>query len=153
MRKPLPDGFLKQLESIVGAAYVVTAPDVLETNSHDETPNLKHVLPDVVVRAGSTQEVADVVGACARDGVFITARGGGTGKSGGCVPSHGGVVLSLERLNQILRIDPANLTAVVEPGVILGDFQSAVEQQGMFYPPDPASLTMCTLGGNVAENA
>jgi glycolate oxidase len=85
--------------------------------------------------------------------VYVTPRGAGTGKSGGCVPVCGGVVLQLDRLNHIIRIDKDNLVAEVGPGVILEDLQKAVEAEGLFYPPDPASLSMCTLGGNVAENA
>ena len=80
-------------------------------------------------------------------------RGGGTGYTGGSVPTHGGVVISLERMNRILEIDEANLIAIVEPNVITGDLQDAVERIGLFYPPDPASLRMSVIGGNVAECA
>jgi glycolate oxidase len=80
-------------------------------------------------------------------------RGAGTGYTGGAVPTHGGVVLSLERMNRILEIDEANLVAVVEPHVVTGDLQDAVERVGLFYPPDPASLRQSTIGGNVAECA
>jgi glycolate oxidase len=81
------------------------------------------------------------------------ARGGGTGYTGGSVPTHGGVVLSLERMNRILEIDEANLLAVVQPNVVTGDLQDVVEQVGLFYPPDPASLRQSVIGGNVAECA
>ena len=86
-------------------------------------------------------------------GVPIVPRGGGTGYTGGAVPLHGGVVISLERMNRILEIDEANLVAVVEPNVITGDLQDAVERVGLFYPPDPASLRQSVIGGNVAECA
>ena len=85
--------------------------------------------------------------------VPLVPRGGGTGYTGGAVPMHGGVVLSLERMNRILEIDEANLVAVVEPNVITGDLQDAVEKVGLFYPPDPASLRQSVIGGNVAECA
>jgi glycolate oxidase len=80
-------------------------------------------------------------------------RGAGTGYTGGAVPLHGGVVISLERMNRILEIDEANLVAIVEPNVINGDLQAAVEARGLFYPPDPASVAISAIGGNVAENA
>jgi glycolate oxidase len=85
--------------------------------------------------------------------VPIVPRGAGTGYSGGAVPIRGGVVLSLERMNRILEIDEANLVAIVEPNVVTGDLQTAVEQRGLFYPPDPASLDRSVIGGNVAESA
>src|SRR5204862_2520217 len=99
------------------------------------------------------QQVAQVVRLCHDTRTPIVPRGAGTGYTGGAVPSHGGVVLSLERMNRILEIDELNLLAVVEPNVITGDLQDAVERVGLFYPPDPVSLRISTLGGNVAECA
>ena len=101
----------------------------------------------------NTQEVAAVVQLCAQHRVPIVPRGAGTGYTGGAVPMQGGVVISLERMNRILEIDEANLIAVVEPHVITGDLQAAVEKVGLFYPPDPASLKESVIGGNVAECA
>jgi len=101
----------------------------------------------------NTAEVAAVVRACAERRVPIVPRGAGTGYTGGAVPSRGGVVMSLERMNRILEIDEANLIAVVEPHVVTGDLQDAVEKVGLFYPPDPASLRQSVIGGNVAECA
>ena len=101
----------------------------------------------------NTAEVAAVVRACAERRVPIVPRGAGTGYTGGAVPSRGGVVMSLERMNRILEIDEANLIAVVEPHVVTGDLQDAVERVGLFYPPDPASLRQSVIGGNVAECA
>jgi glycolate oxidase len=109
--------------------------------------------PDAVVLPANTAEVAAVVRLCARHGVPIVPRGAGTGYTGGAVPMQGGVVISLERLNRIIEIDEANLVAVVEPHVVTGDLQAAVEQVGLFYPPDPASLKESVIGGNVAECA
>ncbi|HEY4221265.1 MAG TPA: FAD-linked oxidase C-terminal domain-containing protein [Myxococcota bacterium] len=153
MRKPLPQGFLSSLEQIVGARFAVTDDEALARCSKDETPNLTPARPDVVVRPQDAEQVASVVRACAAAGVPVTPRGAGSGKSGGCVPVDGGVVLQLDRLAQITRIDKGDGTCTVEPGVILEALQQSVEAEGMFYPPDPASLSMCTIGGNVAENA
>jgi glycolate oxidase len=108
---------------------------------------------DLVVFPGSTSEVAAIAEMCDRSRVPLVVRGGGTGYTGGAVPTEGGVVLSLERMNRILEIDEANLLAVVEPNVITGDLQDAVERVGLFYPPDPASLRESVIGGNVAEGA
>ena len=153
MRRALPDGFLTRLEAIVGAKYALTDEEILARCGRDETPNLAPALPDVVVRPGSTAEVAAVMRACAAQGVYVTPRGAGSGKSGGCVPVFGGVVLALDRLTSITRIDKGDGICVVEPGVILETLQQSVEAEGMFYPPDPASQSWCTLGGNVACNA
>ena len=108
---------------------------------------------DAVVLPADTSQVAKVVTACLEHRVPFVPRGGGTGYTGGAVPLHGGVVISLERMNRIVEIDEANLIAIVEPNVITGDLQAAVEQVGLFYPPDPASLHTCVIGGNVAECA
>ncbi len=153
MRKPLPPGFASRLEQIVGSRYALTDDEALGRASRDETPNLTPSLPDIVVRPEDAAQTADVVRACAEAGVPVTPRGAGSGKSGGCVPVDGGVVLQLDRLASITRIEKGDGTCTVEPGVILETLQQAVEAEGMFYPPDPASLSMCTIGGNVAENA
>ena len=108
---------------------------------------------DLVVFPGSTADVAAVADLCNRHRVPLTPRGGGTGYTGGAVPSSGGVVLSLERLDRILEVDEGNLLAIVEPNVVTMDLQRAVERVGLFYPPDPASLHQSAIGGNVAECA
>jgi glycolate oxidase len=108
---------------------------------------------DVVVTPADTAEVAAIARACHETRTPLVPRGAGTGYTGGAVPLHGGVVISLERMNRILEIDEGNLLAVVEPYVITGDLQDAVEAVGLFYPPDPASLRISTIGGNVAECA
>ena len=142
---------LDALAAAVGAAHVRTDTESRTTYGTDA---LKRGAPaDVVVLPGTTGEVADVVRACAERRIPIVPRGGGTGYTGGSVPTHGGVVLSLERMNRILEIDEANLVAVVEPNVVTGDLQDAVERVGLFYPPDPASLRQSVIGGNVAECA
>ncbi len=110
-------------------------------------------LPDLVVLPATAAEIAGVARLCTEHRVPLVVRGAGTGYTGGAVPTRGGVVLSLERMNRILEIDEINLLAVVEPNVINADLQRAVERVGLFYPPDPASLESSSIGGNVAECA
>jgi glycolate dehydrogenase FAD-linked subunit len=109
--------------------------------------------PDLVVLPSTAPEIARVARLCTEHRIPLVVRGAGTGYTGGAVPTLGGVVLSLERMNRILEIDEVNLLAVVEPHVINGDLQRAVERVGLFYPPDPASLDQSSIGGNVAECA
>lgn len=116
--------------------------------AYDAT-RLSH-LPDCVVFPQSAQEVAEVVRFGNDLRVPVVPRGGGTGFVGGSVPVQGGIVLSLERMNRIVAIDPADMVAVVEPGVVTAELHRAVEARGLFYPPDPSSAASCTLGGNVA---
>ncbi|MEW6600898.1 MAG: FAD-linked oxidase C-terminal domain-containing protein [Nitrospirota bacterium] len=109
--------------------------------------------PSAVVRPLNTQEVSEVAKYAFKNGIPIVPRGAGTGMTGGSVPLNEAVVLSLEGMNRILEIDEKNMVAVVEPGVINFHLQEKLEDAGLFYPPDPASMKFCTLGGNVAENA
>lgn len=109
--------------------------------------------PEAVVFPQTAQDVSAVMKFSAEHGVPVTVRGGGVGYVGGCVPVQGGIVLALERMNAILEINPADGVAVVQPGVMTGDLQDAVKKLGWYYPPDPASLKECSLGGNVATNA
>src|SRR5262245_49492917 len=110
-------------------------------------------LPDLVVLPKTATEIASLARLCTQHRVPLVVRGAGTGYTGGAVPTRGGIVVSLERMNRILEIDEVNLLAVVEPNVINGDLQRAVERVGLFYPPDPASLESSSIGGNVAECA
>ena len=147
----IPADLIEALSRRLGAAYVKSDAESRTTYGTDA---LKRGTPaDVVLLPGTTEEVADVVRLCAARRIPIVPRGGGTGYTGGSVPTQGGVVLSLERMNRILEIDEANLIAVVEPNVVTGDLQDAVEKVGLFYPPDPASLRQSVIGGNVAECA
>ncbi|MCE9572974.1 MAG: FAD-binding protein [Deltaproteobacteria bacterium] len=142
------------LERELGADKVIQRGDErLDDYGHDENPIPQQFLPDCAVLATTADEVAAVLRLCAEHGVPVTPRGAGSGLCGGCLPIAGGVVLSTEKMKRILEIDPDDLVAVVEPGVITGELQSAVEEQGMFYPPDPASLEYCSIGGNAATNA
>jgi glycolate oxidase len=142
---------LDRLAAIVGAAHLRTDADSLLAYGTDA---LKRGRPaDVAILPADTAQISAIVRLCAERRIPIVPRGAGTGYSGGAVPTSGGVVLSLERLNRILEIDESNLVAVVEPHVLTGDLQDAVERVGLFYPPDPASLRRSTIGGNVAECA
>lgn len=109
--------------------------------------------PDFVVRARTTAEVAAVMRIATQFGVPVVPRGAGSGKSGGCLAVAGGIVLSLAEMRAVREVSPENDLIVCEPGVILQDIQRLAEEHGRFYPPDPASLDWCTIGGNVAENA
>jgi glycolate oxidase len=119
---------------------------------HDES-DLGDFLPEVVCFPASTAQVQAALKACMRHQMPVTPVGARSGKSGGSLPVNGGLSLSLERLNRIIAITPQDLTATVQPGVLLGTFQRAVDAQGLFYPPDPNSAEVCTVGGTVAENA
>lgn len=110
-------------------------------------------LPEAVALPQSAQAVSRILAFAHRYGVPVTARGAGFGYVGGCVPSQGGIALSLARMNRILEISRADFVAVVQPGVVTGRLQTAVERKGLFYPPDPASRNDCSLGGNIATNA
>jgi glycolate oxidase len=147
----VPRALLSELERVVGEACVRLDPQSLEIYGHDAL-NQGHP-PDVVVLPASTPQVSAVARLCTTHRIPLVVRGGGTGYTGGAVPVRGGVLLSLERMNRILEIDQDNLLAVVEPNVVTGDLQDAVEAVGLFYPPDPSSLRESAIGGNVAECA
>ncbi|MBP1634443.1 MAG: putative FAD-linked oxidoreductase, partial [Acidobacteria bacterium] len=143
--------FAEELRQIVGAAWVRDDPAALDTYGQDALARVHP--PDLVVVPGTTLEVSAIAEACSTRRVPLTVRGGGTGYTGGSVPLRGGVVVSMERFDRILEIDQDNLLAVVQPNVITGVFQAAVEEVGLFYPPDPASLEKSVIGGNIAECA
>src|SRR5678815_2492220 len=109
--------------------------------------------PEAVVFAISTADVSKLLQFASREKVPVTPRGGGFGYVGGCVPARGGIALSLMRMNRIKEINFADAVAIVEPGVFTGGLKATVRAQKLFYPPDPASMKDCTIGGNVATNA
>ncbi|MEO6872940.1 MAG: FAD-binding oxidoreductase, partial [Chthoniobacterales bacterium] len=143
--------WLPDLESLLGADRVAT--DQPTRRSYGGDKWFAEHDPDVVVFPGSTEEVSGVMRFATEHKIPVTARGAGYGYVGGCVPMRGGISLSLERMNQIKEISFADAVAIVEPGVITGELQAAVRAQKLFYPPDPASLHNCSIGGNVATNA
>ena len=147
----LPSGFISRVAGIVGGPFVLQDAPSLDTYGTDGTR--KGSPADLVVLPATTQEIAQLAALCNDERVPIVVRGGGTGYTGGAVPIRGGVVMSLERMNRILEIDQVNLLARVQPNVITGALQDAVENVGLFYPPDPASLRQSAIGGNVAECA
>ncbi|HXX56404.1 MAG TPA: FAD-linked oxidase C-terminal domain-containing protein [Thermodesulfovibrionales bacterium] len=110
-------------------------------------------LPSAVLWPETTEHVIRIMRHAYEDGISVVPRGAGTGMSGGAVPLKGSLVLSMERMSRVIELDRENLTVIVEPGIINGNLQREVERHGLFYPPDPASMNFCTIGGNVAENA
>jgi len=152
MVRQVDEEIVRQLAAIVGPENVLAGAERLEPYSHDETVGLR-ADPEVAVRVTSAQQVAEILSLANRERLPVTPRGAGYGLSGGAVAVQGGIVLSLEKMNRILEIDKDNLMVTVEPGVITGDLHRAVEAEGLFYPPDPASLDSCSIGGNIAEGA
>src|SRR5579875_292781 len=143
---------IEAFQKIVGEQYVFVDEEVLYNYSHDETEDL-HFLPDVVIKPSNAEEISAIVKICNQYKIPVTPRAAGTGLSGGALPHLGGVLLSIERLNQILNIDERNLQVTTEPGVITEVLQEAVKAKGLFYPPDPSSRGSCMIGGNIAENS
>jgi len=143
--KQLP---LIELRRIVGRDHCLVAAEDLYSYGYDASRIRGKA--DCVVFPASTDEVAQVVRVANRERIPVYPRGAGSGMVGAAIPSNGGIVICLNRLNRILEIDDDNMLAVVQPGVINGDFQKRIASHGLFYPPDPASLQFSTLGGNVA---
>jgi glycolate oxidase len=149
---PLPPEILHQLRAAVGARGVITAPEELRTYECDGLTAYRAV-PGAVVLPTSAVEVQAVVRACHAARIPFVARGSGTGLSGGAMPVADGVVISLASMNRILEVDIPNARVVVEPGVINLDVTGRVAPANYFYAPDPSSQSVCSIGGNVAENS
>ncbi|MSP68951.1 MAG: FAD-binding protein [Bacteroidetes bacterium] len=143
---------IEALIKVLGKEYVHTDDEFLNTYGRDETENLLYK-PAVVVRPRTAQEISAIIKIANIENIPVTPRGAGTGLSGGALAIYGGICLSMERFNKILEIDERNLQATVEPGVINEEFQNAVKEMGLFYPPDPASKGSCFLGGNLAHSS
>jgi glycolate oxidase len=141
----------RPLAKQVAADELSFDPAILQAHSGDKW--FASHLPEAVALPRDAAAVAKVLAFAHAHNIPVTARGAGHGYVGGCVPSQGGIALSLIRLNQILEIAAADFVAVVQPGVITAQFQAAVEKLGLYYPPDPASRAECSLGGNIATNA
>lgn len=148
----MEQSFINELKKIVGEQYILTDQESLAVYGYDSTPELESV-PGAVLLPGSGEEVAHIMRLCHMAGVNVTPRGSGTNLSGGSISTNSGVVVQTSRLNRILEIDEENLTATVEPGVITSTLHREVEARGLFYPPDPGSMNISTMGGNVAENS
>ncbi|MGE5306435.1 MAG: FAD-binding oxidoreductase [Alphaproteobacteria bacterium] len=145
------DELIGELRAIVGNSYaLVEKEDVIV---YEQDGSIFQVMPEIVVLPANVEEVSAVVKAAKRAGIPIVPRGSGTGLAGGAVPAEGGIMLSLARLDRILKIDLENCVAIVEPGVINIDVTKAVAENGFFYAPDPSSQNACSVGGNVANNS
>jgi glycolate oxidase len=151
----VPADIRRQLQTIVGEAHVLEAELDRFGYSYDSSfvPFAKDHQPDLVVRPGDTAQVAAVLALANAHGIPVTARGTGSGRSGGCIPLAGGIALALNRMDQILELDERNMMVRVQPGVRTMDLYDFCAAKGLFYPPDPASWKYATLGGNIAENA
>ena len=149
-RRTIPDSALPKLREIFGDD-LVDSPEQLTTHGYDAANIIFR--PEAVAYVSSAEQAAATLRLANRERFPVVPRGAGVGFSGGALPTHGGLVLNFTRMNRILAIDRENLTADVEPGAVTGQLHSAVEELGLFYPPDPASSDYCTIGGNIAENA
>src|ERR1700688_144157 len=143
---------LTELPAITGTRAVFTAPEELHTYDSDALTNFR-AMPQAVLLPSSTAEVQAILRLCHRERIPFVARGSGTGLSGGALPVENGIVISLTRMNRILEVDLPNARVTVEPGVINLDVTARVLPQGYFYAPDPSSQSICSIGGNVAENS
>jgi glycolate oxidase len=151
---PVTPEIVKKLEDIVGAGGMVTDAEKLQAYSHDETSEAEYVkMPEVVVKPRGVSEVSEILKLANAEMIPVTPRGAGTGLSAGCVPVCGGIVMSMERMNDIVELDPKNLFIVVEPGVTTGEIQRCAREEGLLYAGDPCSAESSQIGGNLAENA
>ena len=148
----LSDDLCRRFTFIVGEENFTVSTDSLLAYSYDATPNFQ-ALPDAVISPRSTEDVQEIIKICDETNTSIIPRGSGTNLSAGTCPVQGGLVLLFNNMNQILEIDEDNLTVTVQPGVITQDISLAVEEKGLFYPPDPSSMKISTIGGNVMENS
>lgn len=142
---------LKELIKVLGAENVLTEQEDLLTYAYDATAAMKHKLPDVVVSPLSTEQVADIIKIAAKHKVPIYPRGSGTNLSGGTIPLEGGIVLSMLNMDKILEVDQDNLTATVQPGLIIQALNDEAAKHGLLYPPDPGTIATATMGGSVSE--
>lgn len=147
------NGLAKDLTRLIGDGKVLCQPEDLLAYANDATHYFRTQPPDAVVLPTSTGEVARILSYAYEHYIPVTPRGAGSGLSGGATPVKGGIVVDTKRLNRIVEIDRDNMTASVEGGVVLQNFHRAVEKRGLFYPPDPQSMSVCTIGANVATRA
>jgi glycolate oxidase len=143
---------LTEFRSLLGPRAVISSPEELQTYECDALTNVR-VAPRAVLLPTSTEQLQAILRICHRERIPFVARGSGTGLSGGALPVEDGIVISFSRMNRILEIDLPNARAVVEPGVINLDVTGRVAYRDYFYAPDPSSQSVCTIGGNVAENS
>lgn len=150
-RVVVPERLKRRLAEIVGTDRILTSNEDLMVYAYDAT--LPEYLPEVAVFPRDAAQVAEILKLANAERIPVVPRGAGTNLSGGSLPLHGGIVVGLAKMNRILEVDKENLVAVVEPGVVNSDLQAYLAPMGLFYPPDPASMNACTIGGNIAENS
>jgi len=148
----IPQQTLSKLREILGREYFLDSPEDRIAYSYDGTQLLHHQ-PDAILIPQSVEQISTILKLANEEGFSVVARGSGSGLSGGAIPVENSVVLLMNHWNKVLEIDQQNLTVWVEPGVITAQLHATVESLGLFYPPDPGSSAICTIGGNVAENA
>lgn len=148
----MEESIIQQLKKIVGDENVETSNMTLHSYSFDATPGFQKT-PDAVVSPNNTEEIAKIVKVCNMNKIPITPRGSGTNLSAGTTPLKGGVVLLFKHMNKILEVDEQNLTITAQPGVITQDLIELAETKGLLYPPDPSSMNISTIGGNINENS
>lgn len=147
----LTQAFVTELKALFSANQYYTEPSDCWVYGYDNSR--RHALPDAVVFAHNQQDIINIVKLCYEHAISLTCRGRASGTTGAAIPVRGGVVLSLERMQKILKVDPANRLMVVEPGVLNAEVQAAAKEVGFFWPPDPTSSAYCSIGGNLACNA
>lgn len=148
----IKESIVTEFQKIVGKENVLTSPEALKAYSYDGTTSWIHE-PDIVLFPTSAKEISAIMKIANAEKIPVTPRGGGTNVSGGSVPIEGGIVICFTKMNKIVKIDKENLTATVEPGVVLMDLNMALAREGLFFPPDPQSFLGATMGGVIAENA
>ena len=151
MPTALPDAFCRELSALLGSDDWHT--DDATRQAHGQDDSRRFALPDAVAFPRDAEQVAAIVRACRAHRVALVGRGSGTATTGAAVPFAGGVVLSFARMNRLIDIRAADRCAVVQPGVLNGDLQQALAPHGLFWPPDPSSAALCSVGGNLATNA
>lgn len=151
----LTKNLIKDLNKTLKKENVLAEPEERYVYSADASndPYIKHTLPDAVVFVENIEQVQQVVKIASKHMTPIICRGAGTNTVGACIPTNGGIVLNFSKMNKILEINSDNMTARVQPGVIVGDLQDEVEKLGLFYPPDPSNLRISTIGGSIAQNS
>lgn len=149
----LDSAIIERLAGIVGRGNVLTGKVDLVTYSYDATADIPRRMPDAVVMPSSADEVRQVVDLARENRIPLYPRGAGSNLSGGTIPLRQGIVLSFQKMNRIVEIDAENLTAVVQPGVVIQALNNAVAEYGLIYPPDPGTVATATMGGSVAENS
>jgi glycolate oxidase len=151
---PVSEAIVDKLREIVGPPNVVVDVDAMIDYGHDEVADQAYAhMPEVVVKPATADEISAILSLANRAMIPVTPRGAGSGLSGGAVPVHGGILLSVERMNRILEVDRENMVVVVQPGVITNQINETIREDGLFYAGYPMSRETCFVGGNIAENA